>query len=370
MRALILATWFPSREVPAQAPFNLLHAQAVAARQDVRVLHVRLGGRGAVIRSTVGGLAVTSIPLRIQNPLSYLRLARTFWSAAHHADVLHTMAFSAALVAAVLPRPPGLRWIHTEHWSGMTSPATVSSLWLKLAWLRYLLRLPQRVTAVSNAQADGLRRFVRAGCLSVVPNVIPFGRLRNGGGNGARNHDDDGDDAGLRLVAVGGLTAGKRPVTAVETVAWLRAHGHRARLTWVGDGPERESMQAAIHRQGLDASVAITGRVPHDRVEEYLRDADVFLLPTAHETFCVSAAEAVAVGLPVVMTDLPAVRDFLTPQNSVLVRESSASAFGQAVVQAAETFRETAPADIAATIAGRFSPDAVARQFDELYRSL
>ncbi len=386
MRVLILTTWFPSLQAPAQAPFNLLHAQAVAAHQDVTVVHVRLGGRGAVSQATVGGLPVTSVPLRIQSPGSYWHLFRTVWRAVRDAEVLHTMAFSAALVAVTLPGWRRLNWVHTEHWSGMTSPETVSPLWVKLAWLRYLLRLPDKVTAVSNAQAEGLRRFVRRGHLSVIPNVIPFAGLRNrvpeaeaaaeavavaaaGAGAGTDAKTETGPGV-LRLVAVGGLTAGKRPVTAVETVAWLHANGHKAQLTWVGDGPERESVQASIKSHGLGEWVKITGRVPHASIEGYLRGADVFLLPTAHETFCVSAAEAVAVGLPVVMTDLPAVRDFLTPQNSVLVRDPSAGAFGHAVVLALETFRNASAAGIAETIRDRFSPAAVAHQFAELYAEL
>ncbi|WP_154605763.1 glycosyltransferase family 4 protein [Arthrobacter sp. AQ5-05] len=357
MRVVVFTTWYPDAGAPSTAPFNLSHAQAIATRHDVRVIHVRLGGAGAIVSEEFGGVPVTRIPLSPRRPWGYLELIRHTVAALRHADILHTMAFTSAAVAApiqVFTRTP---WVHTEHWSGMAEPATVSRAWKALSWLRYVLKLPDAVTAVSGPQAEQLRRFSRRGLVSVVPNVVSVnGTLaqRRGTGPGA-----------VKLVGVGGLIERKRPGLAVAALRILRAGGLDASLTWVGDGPLREAL--ATQNEDLRGHLRMTGKVTPDQVRAELSEADVFLLPTAHETFCMAAAEAVATGVPAVVTDLPAVRDFLTEENSVLVSDATAAGYAAAVRTALEKFAQVPAAAIAGTIAGRFSPQLIAEQFTAVY---
>ncbi|WP_425860659.1 glycosyltransferase [Arthrobacter sp. TWP1-1] len=359
MRVLVLTTWFPDTGNQATAPFNLKHVQAIADDHDVRVVHVRLGGTGAVVSENYGGVPVTRISISPLRPLGYLALARHVWAALKEADVLHTMAFTSAVVAAPIHAFRRTPWVHTEHWSGMADPASVSKLWVALSWLRYILKLPNVVTAVSTAQAKQLSRFARGGRVDVVPNVISVSKEkinRTAPANGV-----------TRLISVGGLVLGKRPLLAVQTLALLRNQGIDASLTWVGDGPLRANMVAAAAAAGVTDHLSVTGWVEPQRVQQELRKADVFFLPTSHETFCVAAAEAVAAGLPAVVTDLPAVRDFLTAENSVLVGNDSAQDFGAGVELALRRFANVSGETIAATIPSAFAPVLVVEEFTRVY---
>jgi N-acetyl-alpha-D-glucosaminyl L-malate synthase BshA len=72
-------------------------------------------------------------------------------------------------------------------------------------------------------------------------------------------------------------------------------------LLMVGEGPERASAQALARRLGVHDRVKFLGR--HDRIEEIMSLADVFLLPSELESFGLSALEAMAAGVPVVGSD-------------------------------------------------------------------
>lgn len=359
MRVLVVTTWFPDIKNQATSPFSLKHVQALAARHDVRVIHVRLGGVGAVVSEHFGGVPVTRIPLSPRRPLGYLIVVRHLLAALKEADVLHTMAFTSAVVAApahaLRPRP----WVHTEHWSGMANPASVSKLWVIFSPLRYVLKLPDAVTAVSSAQADQLSRFARGGRVEVVPNVVP--------GPDALASRQGMVDGAPRLIGVGGLIPRKRPMLALEALRLVRAGGLDATLTLVGDGPLRAELESAAEAANLEGKLTITGLLTPGQVREELRASDVFLLPTRHETFCVSAAEAVAAGLPAVVTDIPAVRDFLTPGNSVLVAGDSAEDFAAGVHDALAKFSQVSPATISGTIASRYAPRVIADKFSAVY---
>lgn len=359
MRVLVVTTWFPDIKSQATAPFNLNYIQAIAQWHDVQVIHVRLGGAGAVVSEEFGGVPVTRIPLSPRRPLGYVAVVGQVRAALKGVDVLHTMAFTSALVAAPIHALVRKPWVHTEHWSGMAQPASVSKLWAAFSWLRYALKLPHAVTAVSAAQAGQLARFARAGAITVIPNVVhhesPLA-ARRGIARGT-----------VRLVVVGGLIERKRPLLALETLRLLRLRGIDVVLTLVGDGPLRADLEAAAAAAGLADKLTITGLLTPEQVREELRASDVFLLPTLHETFCVSAAEAVAAGLPVVVTDLPAVRDFLNPGNSVLISGDLAADFASGIQEAFTRFSHVPAETISATIARRFSPQVVAEQFTAVY---
>lgn len=77
-----------------------------------------------------------------------------------------------------------------------------------------------------------------------------------------------------------------------------------ARLWMVGDGPYRNELNELIGNLGLWGFVYLAG--PFDDVEDFLRAADVFVLPSLEEGMSLAALEAMASGLPVVATDIPA----------------------------------------------------------------
>src|SRR5690606_2836930 len=72
------------------------------------------------------------------------------------------------------------------------------------------------------------------------------------------------------------------------------------RLVFVGDGPDRPEAASEAARLGLSDEVVFLGK--QDSVAELLTCADLFLLPSASESFGLSALEALASGVPVVAT--------------------------------------------------------------------
>ncbi|HET6883541.1 MAG TPA: glycosyltransferase family 4 protein [Pirellulales bacterium] len=77
-----------------------------------------------------------------------------------------------------------------------------------------------------------------------------------------------------------------------------------ARLWIVGDGPQRAELNDLIGHLGLWGFVYLTG--PFDDVEEFLRAADLFVLPSLEEGMSLALLEAMAMGLPVIASAIPA----------------------------------------------------------------
>ena len=95
-----------------------------------------------------------------------------------------------------------------------------------------------------------------------------------------------------------------RPVKRVKDVVRifaLVAERVPAVLVMVGDGPDRIDAEAEARNLGVQDSVFFLGKI--DAVAPLLAGADLFLLPSASESFGLSALEALASGVPVIGTD-------------------------------------------------------------------
>jgi colanic acid/amylovoran biosynthesis glycosyltransferase len=100
----------------------------------------------------------------------------------------------------------------------------------------------------------------------------------------------------------------------------LVERGANFRWDIIGEGNHRMPLQWAIHDLGLEGKVFLLGSKSHAQVKEILEQADVYFHPALHEGFCVAIIEAMAVGLPVVATDVGGVREaFRSKEDGILV---------------------------------------------------
>ncbi|MEV8158615.1 glycosyltransferase [Kocuria salsicia] len=362
MRSLVVTAWFPDAQTPSRTPFVVEHCWALQeAGHDVAVVHITIGRASAPTSQDVyQGIPVTRVALNIADPLSYLRVERLIATGLRGADVLHTMAFSAVLFAAVPWLTRRIPWVHTEHWNGVVNPASVGPLWERTAWLRHALRLPHAVTGVTGELCREMARFSRPGATHVVPCVVE-------NPHPAREFPAAPP---IRLVGVGALIDRKQPVRALETVAELVGRGVDVHYTLVGNGPLMQTLRDTARSLGIEDRVELTGPIPPAEVADQLSAAHIFFLPSEQENFFTAVAEAIAAGRPAAVPLSGGFDDYCTPDNSVLTDSWDVPVLADAVETAWERFRYSSPAEIAGTVRSRFSRAEVGTLFSRLYRAV
>jgi glycosyltransferase involved in cell wall biosynthesis len=102
--------------------------------------------------------------------------------------------------------------------------------------------------------------------------------------------------------SVGRLAAIKNYGVLVEALAQLRAQQVDAQLLLVGDGPTRTDLEQQAARLHVSEFLTFAGEVPD--VRPALAAMDVFALPSTDETFSNAALEAMAMGKPVILSDV------------------------------------------------------------------
>ncbi len=392
MRVLVVTTWLPTPASPSTGAFVARDVAALSSRYDVHVLHLCApsllgpagaggsGGGAADGRGVEGlaGVSVERLAMDPRRPDHVFRARGRVRAVAAGADLVHTMAVSALL--PMTGRRPGVPWVHTEHWSGLLAPETLTpALRAARPGVLRLLRRPDVVAVVSEHLAAGVRE-VRQGPVVVVPNIVdapdvvlprrdagsPLVAPAAGDGPGPSHPARRGP---LEVVGVGGLIPRKDPLAAVGAVAELRRRGVDARLTWVGEGPLRGQGEALAAE--LDVPLALTGPVRPEQVQEIVGAADVFLLPTHAETFCVAAAEALAAGRPVVVGDSGGPRDFVAPPSGLLVTPGApAPVWANAVERVWAASADLPAEEIAAPVVEAYGARSYAARVAEVYDGL
>jgi glycosyltransferase involved in cell wall biosynthesis len=92
-----------------------------------------------------------------------------------------------------------------------------------------------------------------------------------------------GRDGPLRVLFVGRLTAAKHVDSVIEAVHRVAAGGAAISLRVVGDGPERDRLQALAERTGPGSGVELIGAVDQARVFDEYAAADVLVLASESE---------------------------------------------------------------------------------------
>jgi glycosyltransferase involved in cell wall biosynthesis len=129
-----------------------------------------------------------------------------------------------------------------------------------------------------------------------------------------------------RLLYVGRLEHLKQVDRLLPVVSALVRESPGLTLRIVGDGPARLSLKRQVREDGLDGHVVFCGSQPHAEVLAELRQADVLLFPSVTESFGIVALEALAAGVPVVASDLPALRE-ATGGNAALLPSNDLAAW-------------------------------------------
>ncbi len=114
-----------------------------------------------------------------------------------------------------------------------------------------------------------------------------------------------------RIVSIGRLTKGKNQGVIISALKGLRSGGWMpgATLSFYGVGPEEGSLRRQVNECGLADSVTFQGWT--DDIPSALTGADLLILPSLWEGFGLAVVEAMASGVPVLVSDVPGVREIV-----------------------------------------------------------
>jgi glycosyltransferase involved in cell wall biosynthesis len=264
-------------------------------------------------------------------------MTRWLWANAGMYDVVHVHAlFSYATIpgcraAARVPVPYILRPLGTlSDWS------LGHRRWKKRPYYALLERPhlagASAIHVTSEAEAEDVARLGYGDRARVIPLGVDVGvrPSRRARATTAREP--------LRLLFLSRLHAKKNVPLLLRALATATTASRRIELMIAGDGDPgyRDQLAALADELGLRDVVTFAGHVDGVAKERAFAEADCFVLPSAHENFGLAVAEALAAGLPSIVTTNVALARDVHAAGAGVVTEPTETALASAFVWAAE----------------------------------
>ena len=264
-------------------------------------------------------------------------MTRWLWANAGAYDVVHVHAlFSYATIpgcraAARVPVPYILRPLGTlSDWS------LGHRRWKKRPYYALLERShlagASAIHVTSEAEAEDVARLGYGDRARVIPLGVDVGARPSRRARAAAGSEP------LRVLFLSRLHEKKNVPLLLRALAAATSASRRIELTIAGDGDPgyRDRLTTLVDGLGLRDVVSFAGHVDGAAKERAFADADCFILPSAHENFGLAVAEALAAGLPAIVTTNVALARDVHAVGAGVVTEPTESALASALVWAAE----------------------------------
>jgi glycosyltransferase involved in cell wall biosynthesis len=198
--------------------------------------------------------------------------------------------------------------------------------------VRFLWRKAERVIPNSPGLEILARETAPGQMMSVIENGVDITSFA------PAERTDHGDGSSVVFLTVARLTKRKGLDRLIRAFAPLaRETSVPSRLLIAGDGEEDAALRALARDLGIADRVEFLGRVDHARFALY-GEADVFVLPSRNEGMSNSALEALASGLPMVVSRTGGMAELVTDGvNGFLVDAEDMAAFTTALSRLAES---------------------------------
>lgn len=253
-----------------------------------------------------------------ENPLRYLLLpcflVAEFLYTLHiirtkNIDVVHAhWLIPQGLIAAlaILLVRKKIPLICTAHGSDLAINNTVI-----LLIYRWLFKRMAALTVVSNALKQ---RAISQGApverISVIPMGVDVDVVFYPRAYGVRRD---------KLLFVGRLVNSKGVDVLLQAMHIILRKYPEQQLIIVGDGPELSSLLETVQHLQISHRVTFVGAITHQSLADFYNQASIMILPTREEGFGLTLIEALACECAVIASDIPAIHDIITHEETGLI---------------------------------------------------
>jgi glycosyltransferase involved in cell wall biosynthesis len=298
------------------------------------------------------------------DPGAYRRLATLI----DDADVIHVHPNVVGVIARLAALVSGTRIVTTDHNTHTAAGPMKNAVRGGANWLSDVVVCVSEAVAGSFGRWEDLLLRASGTEKTVVQNGVDIEAVAARADRPAPVSLPEGFVVG----SGGRMTPQKNLATVVRAVARVAETVPEVELLLTGDGPQRDSLERLAWDLDIADSVHFTGFLPERAdVHALLHRVDAFTLPSRYEGWGVAVGEAMAAEAPVVVGDVPALRE-VVGDAGLLVDPSDVDGLAAELLALAEDSELRASLGTAGRqrIVERFPIERTAREHVALYRRL
>jgi glycosyltransferase involved in cell wall biosynthesis len=211
------------------------------------------------------------------------------------------------------PLNGGLPWpkaFRTTQYAERDWMSHVRWLFKSMPGYRSTRRYSSRIIAGSKFTHEEMPGWCRSKCVYIPENGVDLTRFDH-----VRNHSAT---VPLKGAFVGRLVPYKGADILLESAERFLKAG-QLQLHFVGDGPQREALNAMVERMGVGSAVTFHGWVPHGEVQKTLSICDFLALPSIREFGGGVVVEAMAMGIAPIVANYGGPAELVDDSRGILI---------------------------------------------------
>jgi glycosyltransferase involved in cell wall biosynthesis len=366
IKLLVIPDLFPKFEEDVQGIFILDYLKTVKSYCTTNVLFLRLvGKKGLNTESTDSAIiyryciSSKKIPAFLK-PFAYIlwfikgyQIGRKFIDT----DIIHAHGtILSGTLSYLLAKKLRVPFIITEHQGPFSM--TSDNFW-KLHWTRFIMKKADAVLTVSNhLKGEILASNIHPKKILVTYNPIDTDLFQPKKNTTLTNN----------ILFVGRLDEFKGALRCIKAFEKIMTQHPLHTFTIVGDGKEMLPIKKYIAgKSSLKEKVILKGGLTKAAIAKEMQCADFFVFPSRHESFGLVIAEALSCGLPVIVGNQTAPKEFVSEKTGLLVPPDDIDAVANAMGQLITTLSSYHADTIRKQVIANFGFDAFGKNLNAIY---
>ncbi|MBX2930357.1 MAG: glycosyltransferase [Chitinophagaceae bacterium] len=383
MKVLWLTSWYPNQYEPVNGDFIQRHAKAVAAYIPIDVFHIVQLGKDIAAHDEIttktdgqltehicyfsfkkwGSSFIDKIRYNICYKRKSLKALENYFTKYGKPDLIHVhVPMKAGWIALQLKKKYKIPYIVSEQASYYDDAAPDNfnsrSLFFK-STTKKVCRNAAAITNVSSVIAKRMEQLLSVENIYTVHNIADtkiffYKPLKQ--------------QEIFTWVHVSTLSEQKN-ITGIIQAFYSLIHTKKQHCQLILVGHHVHLHKPLVEALELQNFIFFVGEVPHDKVVNYLQQANAFVLFSRHENFPCVMVEALCCGLPVVASEVGGVSDAIKDYNGLLVQSDDEIALTEAMDAMMKQYANYNREEIAAQAKRNYDNEVIAKQFISIYNT-
>lgn len=376
---IYIPRWYPSTEDPMLGLFVTRHAKA-AIRAGYRVsvayacpalkkathlkYEVRVSRDGDLLEVTVAYQNLPGIPGMIRQISAWYKALQEVIRNGGKPDLIHAHVLTRTAIFAFLC---GIRYrapyMITEHWSRYYPENRQYKGIIRRFMTRMVICFAQKVTVVSQSLASAMKNCGLNFEAEILPNLVDTDLFVPGP---PKTNDKK------RIVSISCFDEkSKNLFMLIDAFKLLNDQKKNTELVLIGEGHDLDKTKQYVADSGLEPEkIIFTGKLEKNELVKSLQGADCLALSSNYETFAIVVFEALACGIPVVVTDVADLSLHITPEMGRIVLKGDVMDFMNKLANVLENPGQFPREQMRSYVVKNFGPQAIADQLNALYSPL
>jgi len=380
-----LASWYPSLLAPYDGDFIQRHAKACSILKKITVIHIKKD-KNAIITKDVK--EIVSIENNLTEIIVYYHSLKTnfflldkIFSAIKYKNVYQSIlnkyiktnglpalvhlhvALKAGVQAIWLKKKHGIPFILSEHWSGFfkENKAGVTILnYLDKKLIKTILANAIKITVVSNELGKQINQFYKLHSYHVIPNTVNTSIF---------NLTETTLNNIPFFIHISSLNYEKNVEDIIEAFHLVKQKG--VSFNFIIYGPPKKHLHNLVSSKNLDDCIFFKPEVSQSKLAFDVKRADALILYSRYETFGCVVIEANACGVPAILSDIPAFREYsIENKTAVFAKPNNPEDLANSILIFLNNRTAFSKHFIATYIKQNFSYEVIGNKFYEMYKSI